>query len=141
MVLLRELLTQPQGGGGLTSFNSRTGQGITQIAMNPKSEITRTIFNGYDKKPGKLKSRPSLPFILSHEIGHVLVSFNTAFGSPYIPTMNANKLTALQVNSLYYRAHGFKNHYDIDSHWRHINHQSIEPYTRSSVIQIPKILQ
>ncbi len=127
------------GGGGITSYTKSTGQGITQVSMDYKTRLRISVHNGSYKLPKQIGMLASVSFKLTHELAHALMAQGQT-GS-FLPNYNANVLTALQVNGIYLRAHGFQNFYDISSHWRLTSFTSATPFTRWEVTQIPSILK
>jgi hypothetical protein len=92
-------------GGGKTDFTNAKGQGISVVSMNPTQKL-----KAMDNKV------PDVSFILTHEaIGHGLASMKQNVGGDFLNQSNENKRAALQVNNVYFRAHGM-NYVDNSSH-------------------------
>lgn len=92
-------------GGGKTDNTKSKGQGISVVSMNPTVKL-KAMNN----------SVPNISFILTHEaIGHGLASMKLNVGGDFLYQSNENKRAALQVNNVYFRAHGL-NYFDNSSH-------------------------
>jgi len=92
-------------GGGKTDYTKARGQGISVVSMNPTVKL-KAMNN----------SVPSISFILTHEsVGHALASMKLNVGGDFLYQSNENKRAALQVNNVYFGAHGM-NYFDNSSH-------------------------